>query len=63
MTFRGKQSVKMWEILERDLLATFKAIFGEIPFYNQQGKGKKFSVSGIKYFRKGRLEKVLRLLS
>lgn len=63
LTFRGKQSVKMWEILERDLLATFKQIFGEIPFYNQQGKGKKFSLDGIKYFRKSRLEKVVRLLS
>ena len=53
----------MWEILERDLLATFKAVFGKIPFYNQQGKGKKFSVDGIKYFRKSRLEKIVRLLS
>jgi hypothetical protein len=63
LTFRGIQSVRMWEILERDLLATFKAVYGEIPFYNQQGKGKKFSVDGIKYFRKSRLEKVVRLLS
>jgi hypothetical protein len=63
LTFRGIQSVRMWEILERDLLATFREIFGEIPFYNQQGKGKKFSVDGIKYFRKSRLDKVVRLLS
>ncbi len=63
LTFRGKQSVKMWEILERNLLATFKAVYGEIPFYNRQGKGKKFSVDGIKYFRKSRLEKVIKLLS
>ena len=63
LTFRGIQSVRMWEILERDLLATFKAVYGEIPFYNQQGKGKKFSVDGIRYFRKSRLEKVVRLLS
>lgn len=63
LTFKGTQSLRIWEILERDLLATFKAIFGEIPFYNQQGKGKKFSVDGIERFRKTRLEKVVRLLS
>jgi hypothetical protein len=63
VTFRGKQSVRMWEILERDLLATFKHIFGEIPWYNQQGKGKRFSVAGIKYFRKSRLERLVKLLS
>jgi hypothetical protein len=63
LTFRGIQSVRMWEILERDLLATFKAAHGEIPFYNRQGKGKKFSVDRIRYFRKSRLEKVITLLS
>jgi len=63
LTFQGIQSVRMWEILERDLLATFKATYGEIPFYNQQGKGKKFSLDRIKYFRKSRLEKIIRLLS
>jgi hypothetical protein len=63
LTFRGIQSVRMWEILERDLLATFKVAHGEIPFYNRQGKGKKFSVDRITYFRKSRLEKVITLLS
>jgi hypothetical protein len=63
LTFRGIQSLRMWEILERDLLATFKATHGEIPFYNRQGKGKKCSVDRIKYFRKSRLEKVITLLS
>jgi hypothetical protein len=63
LTFKGKQNVRMWEMLERDLLATFKSALGEIPFYNQQGKGKKFSVDGIKYFRKSRLQKVVNLLS
>jgi len=63
LTFRGIQSVRMWEILERDLPATFKVIHGEIPFYNRHGKGKKFSVDRIRYFRKSRLEKVITLLS
>jgi hypothetical protein len=40
LTFRGIQSVRMWETLERDLLAKFKVAHGEIPFYNRQGKGK-----------------------
>lgn len=63
LTSRGTQNLRMWELLERDLLSTFKMIFGEIPFYNQQGKGKKFSVDGIKHFRKSRLEKIVRSLS
>ncbi len=63
LTFQGKQNVKMWEMLERDLLSTFKDVFGEIPFYNQQGGGQKFSVDKIRYFRKSRLKKVVTLLS
>jgi hypothetical protein len=51
LTFRGKQSVRLWEVLERDLLSTFKDVYGEIPCYNQQGKGKRFSTDRIKYFR------------
>ena len=28
---RGKQKVKTWEMLERDLLLVFRAMFGEVP--------------------------------
>jgi hypothetical protein len=50
----------MWEILERDLPATFA--HGKLPFYNRQGKGKKFSVDRITYFRKSRLERVITIV-
>lgn len=63
LTFRGKQSVRLWEVLERDLLSTFKDVYGEIPCYNQQGKGKKFSTDRIKYFRPSRLRRIVALLS
>ena len=63
LTFRGRRSVKMWEVLERDLLATFKHLHGKIPRYNIQGKGKKFAVDEIKFFRKSRLENIIRSLS
>jgi hypothetical protein len=54
LTFRGTKNAKnraparksatntanpLWEVLERNLLSMFKQIFGEIPHYNQQGKG------------------------
>ncbi len=63
LTFRGKQNVRLWEVLERDLLSTFKDVYGEIPCYNQQGKGKKFSTDRIKYFRPSRLRRIVALLS
>jgi len=63
LTFRGKQNVKIWEVLERDLLTTFKALFGEIPQFNRQGTGRKFSVDRIRYFRKRRLQKIVVALS
>jgi hypothetical protein len=56
---RGRGAVSMWKILERDLLATFKHVYGEVPCYNQQGKGKSFSVENISYFREKRLKNVL----
>ena len=63
LTFRGKQSVKMWEVLEHDLLSMFKYLYGDVPRYNRQGKGKGFVVDGIKFFRKKRLENIIELLS
>jgi hypothetical protein len=63
LTFRGKQSVRMWEALEHDLLAMFKHMHGEVPRYNIQGKGKRFAVDEIKLFRKKRLESIIKSLS
>ncbi|HWZ42365.1 MAG TPA: hypothetical protein VNW97_02770 [Candidatus Saccharimonadales bacterium] len=61
VTFQGKQSVKLWKVLERDLLAVFKEKHGEPPHYNFHGKG--FSVDDIAYFRKKRLLSVISQLS
>ena len=63
LTFRGRQRVKMWEVLEHDLLSMFRHKYGRVPHYNSQGKGKGFAVDGIKYFRKERLKNIIELLS
>ena len=63
LTFRGKQSMKMWEVLERDLLSVFKQRYGDVPRHNSQGIGKGFTVDAIKFFRKRRLESIIELLS
>jgi hypothetical protein len=63
LTFRGKQSVKMWEVLEHDLLSMFKYKSGRVPRYNSQGKGKGFAVDRIKYFRRERLKNIIESLS
>jgi hypothetical protein len=61
LTFRGKQSVKIWEVLERDLLATFNKMYDDIPRYNHQGRG--FSTDNIAHFRRKRLENILMRLA
>ena|SRR5579862_5269907 len=63
LTFRGKQHVRLWEVLERDLLSMFKKIHGGIPCYNRQGQGKKFVTDKIRYFSAKRLEGVIKALS
>jgi hypothetical protein len=63
VTFRGRRNVRMWEVLERDLLSMFKEIHGGIPFYNRQGGGKKFGVAKIRYFRPRRLKNLITALS
>jgi hypothetical protein len=63
LTFRGKQSLKIWELLERDLLTMFKQRYGDVPRYNSHGKGKGFAIDKIKLFRKKRLENIIELLS
>lgn len=63
ITFRGKKHVRMWEVLERDLLSTFKCLYGGIPCYNRQGHGKKFAVDGIRYFSPKRLTGLIEKLS
>ncbi len=63
ITFRGKQHVRMWEVLERGLLSTFKEIYGDIPCYNRQGRGKKFVVSAINYFSPKRLKTLITTLA
>jgi len=57
LTFRGTQRVKTWEVLERDLLATFREKYGEIPTYNKIGGG--FTVENISRFRKKRLISII----
>ena len=55
---RGKQKVKTWEMLERDLLLVFRAMFGEVPKGNKQGEKLAPGPSG--FFRRERLEEIIR---
>ena len=53
---------KIWEKLERGLLAVFKEEYGHPPCYNKQGKG--FKVEDVKaYFSRGRLKAIIDDLS
>ena len=63
ITFRGKRHVRLWEILERDMLSVFKRMFGGIPCYNRQGHGKEFVVDKIRFFSPKRLQNVIKALS
>ena len=60
LTFKGTQNVKTWEVLERDLLATFNEKHGALPLYNTMGRG--FSVKNISRFRKKRLLAIIERL-
>lgn len=61
LTFRGKRSVRLWEELERGLLAAFQEKHDCLPCYNIQGKS--FHVEDVKYFRLRRLRAVIERLA
>ena len=59
VTCRGRQHVRTWELLERAFLAVFKDIYGEVPRYNLQGKGKRFVLDDISDFNPKRVKNIL----
>lgn len=62
VTCRAVKGVpKIWERLEAGLLATFHKQFGQLPCYNKKGTGNE--IEDIKYFRPGRLAKIIGDLS
>jgi len=54
VTCPGRPGLKMWRVLERDLLLTFKHRFGRLPWLNKQ---KPKFLSGL--FRAEKLERIL----
>jgi hypothetical protein len=61
LTFKGKRSVRLWEELEKNLLATFVKEYEGLPRFNRKGKGS--SVEDVKYFRRSRLKAVIHSLA
>ena len=57
LTFKGKGNVRLWEELEKNLLATFVNKYKCLPRFNHKGKGSE--VEGVKYFRRSRLKAVI----
>jgi len=57
LTFRGKHSVRLWEELERGLLATFHEKHGCLPRHNKIGAS--FRVEDIRFFRPRRLRAIV----
>lgn len=58
LTCPARQGVSGWSKLERDLLISFKILFGTVPRYNKSGKNfRRKHMSG--FFNRGRLERVL----
>jgi hypothetical protein len=57
LTFRGKRNVRLWEELEKNLLATFAKEYGRPPWFNHKGKSP--DVEHFKYFRHPRLKAVI----
>ena len=53
----------MWEVLERGLLSMFKFLYGDVPRYNKQGRGPRFAIDSIRFFRSRRLKNVIESLS
>jgi hypothetical protein len=62
MTCSGRSGLRMWEILERDLIITFKHKHGEVPHFNVVGKGRGFNLDKISCFRKRRLLNIIERL-
>ncbi|HKV95356.1 MAG TPA: hypothetical protein VJW20_22615 [Candidatus Angelobacter sp.] len=58
VTCRGRKRVKTWEHLEAALLATFRALYFELPRYNKK-KGSVTYVEEIELFRQKALQKLL----
>ncbi len=62
LTFRGKRNVRLWEELEKNLLATFHEKYdGHLPCFNI--KGGSFDVKDIKYFQRPRLKAIIERLA
>lgn len=58
VTCRSRQRVKTWLKLERALLIAFKAVYGEVPALNTQGRRIK-ELDEFRYFKRVRLQRVL----
>ena len=61
LPFKGTQNVKTREVLERGLLATFRATRGALARYNKQGLG--FKEEYISRFSRNRLLTIIEKLS
>jgi hypothetical protein len=57
LTFRGKRSVRLWEELEKYLLAAFVVKYDSLPRFNHKGRGSNLKES--KYFSPSRLKAVV----
>ena len=58
VTCRPRKGVKMWRKLERAMLLTFKAMYGEVPHSNSQGRNMK-PRDEFRYFRPRRIRRIL----
>jgi hypothetical protein len=58
-TSKGRKAVRTWEHLESALLATFRALYWELPKYNRK-KGSITNIEDISLFRNKALRKILR---
>lgn len=62
VTAKKRKGVKIWEKLERGMLAVFKEEYGQLPCYNKHGKG--FRAEDVEaYFTRSRLKSVIDDLS
>ena len=61
LTFRGKRNVRLWEELEKNLLAIFANKYKCLPRFNHKGKGS--DVEDIRYFQRSRLDAIIERLA